>query len=54
MKEMTPTDVEITGGSSDGETAILQVTGTMDGEAITAEVTMMLHDGTWITTNVAM
>jgi hypothetical protein len=54
MKEMTPTDVEILGGSSDGETAVLQVTSTMDGETIAAEVTLMLYDGHWIATNVAI
>jgi len=54
MKAMTPTDVDILGGSSDGETAILQVTGTMDGEAIEAEVTLMRQGDHWIATNVAM
>jgi hypothetical protein len=54
MKLMTPTDVKILGGSSDGETAILQVTGMMDGEAIEAEVTLTRSDGHWNTTDVSM
>jgi hypothetical protein len=54
MKEMTPTNVEILGGSSDGENAILQVAGTMDGETIAAEVTLIHQEGHWIATNVAI
>jgi hypothetical protein len=53
MKLMTPTEVVVIGGSSDGETAILQVEGTLDGEPAKGEITMMkLGDG-WVATNSA-
>jgi hypothetical protein len=53
MKMMTPTEVEVLGGSSDAETAILNVTGTMDGQAVQGEITMALTDGRWVTTDAA-
>ena len=54
MKLMTPTDVKILSGSSDGETAILKTEGTMEGETITVEVTMTKMDSYWIPTNTSM
>ena len=53
MKMMTPTEIEVLGGSSDGETAILNVTGTMDGQAVKGEITMSFTGGRWVTTNAA-
>ncbi|MDX1384339.1 MAG: hypothetical protein R3190_11880, partial [Thermoanaerobaculia bacterium] len=44
----TPADAKVVGGSSDGDTAILDVTGTMEGEAVKGEVTMNRVNGTWI------
>ena len=51
MKLMTPSEVVVIGGSSDGETAVLQVTGTFDGEAATGEVTMTRWGDRWANTN---
>ena len=53
IQMMTPTDVEVVGGSSDGETAILQITGTMDGESVTGEITLVHQDGLWMATGSA-
>lgn len=50
IQMMTPADVEIVSGTSDGETAILQVTGTFDGETAHGEITMNLVDGRWVNT----
>jgi len=50
IQMMTPTDVEILGGSSNGETAVLQVTGSFDGEAAHGEITLELMDGRWVNT----
>lgn len=50
MKVMTPTEVTVLGGSSDGETAILQVEAVMDGEEMTGEITLTLMGGFWVTT----
>lgn len=47
----TPTDVRILEGSSNGETAILQVEGSMDGESVTGEVTLERHGEQWIATS---
>ena len=54
MKLMTPTDVSILSGSSDGETAILKIEGTLEGETVPAEVTMSKMGGFWIPTNTSM
>jgi hypothetical protein len=51
MKLMTPTEVVVLGGSSDGETAILEVTGTMDGEPAKGEITMTKWGDGWTSTN---
>lgn len=53
MKMVTPTDIEVLGGSSDGETAILNVKGTTDGQQVTGEITMAFTDGRWVTTDAA-
>jgi hypothetical protein len=53
IQMMTPTAFEITGGSSDGETAILRITGTMDGEIVAGEITLVHQDGLWIATGSA-
>jgi hypothetical protein len=53
MQMMTPTDVEILGGSSDGDTAILEVTGTMEGESLKGEITMTKMGVGWVNTNAA-
>jgi len=53
MKLMTPTEVVVTGGSSDGETVILQVTGVLEGEPATGEITMTKWGDTWVATNSA-
>jgi hypothetical protein len=53
MKMMTPTEIEVLGGSSDGETAILEVKGSMDGEEVMGEVTMAFTDGRWVTSEAA-
>lgn len=51
MQLMTPTDIKILGGSSDGETAILQVEGMMDGEKQSGEVTVQKMGDFWVPTN---
>ena len=53
MQLMTPTEVEILGGSSDGETAILQVEGVMDGEKGRGEITLERHGDVWMATRAA-
>ncbi|MEN8164601.1 MAG: hypothetical protein ABFS37_10770 [Acidobacteriota bacterium] len=53
MASMTPTDMKILGGSSDGETAVLQVEGMMDGETMTGEVTLKEMEGKWMAVNFA-
>ncbi|MCH9646837.1 MAG: hypothetical protein K0U98_01285 [Deltaproteobacteria bacterium] len=50
MKEMTPREVKVLGGSSDGTTAILKVEGLMDGQPIRGEITMTLQGDIWLTT----
>lgn len=54
MKLMTPTDVSIVSGSTDGETAILNIEGTMEGEKVPVEVTMTRMGEFWIPTNSSM
>lgn len=54
LQEMTPTDVAILGGSSDGETAILQAEGMMEGEKMPFEVTMQKMGDFWVATEVSM
>jgi hypothetical protein len=54
MQLMTPTDVKIIGGSSDGETALLQIEGLMEGEKVTGEVTLTRMGDFWIPTDFSM
>ena len=54
MAIMTPTDVRIVEGSSDGSTAILRVEGRMEGEAVKGEVTLENHEGRWMPTASSM
>ena len=54
MQMMTPTEVKVLGGSSDGETAILEAEGTMDGETMTFEVTMTRMGDSWVATGMSM
>lgn len=53
MRAMTPADVTVTGGSSDGDMAILKVEGTLDGEPVKGEVTMQKMHGRWMATKSA-
>lgn len=47
MRAMTPTDQKVLSGSSDGETAVLEVEGQMDGETVRGEITLEKVDGVW-------
>ncbi len=51
MRSMTPTAQKILGGSSDGETALLQVEGTMEGETVRGEITLEKVGDHWRATN---
>jgi len=53
MKLMTPTEIEIVDGSSDGDIAILNVVGMMEGEEVEGEITMERFDDLWINTKAA-
>jgi hypothetical protein len=48
MQLMTPTEVKILGGSSDGETAILQVEGVTEGAKGHGEVTLEKRGDHWL------
>ena len=50
MQAMTPTQVRVLSGSSDGATAILKVEGQMDGEKVAGEVTLERHGDHWLPT----
>jgi hypothetical protein len=50
MASLTPTDVRILGGSSDGTTAILKVEGLVDGKKVKGEVTLQKTGGFWLAT----
>lgn len=54
MREVTPTDVQILGGSTDGEVAILEIEGTIGGERVTAEITMSRMGEIWMPTESKM
>lgn len=54
MALMTPTDVRIVDGSSDGSTAILNIEGTMEGEAVKGEITLERHGELWMPTSTSM
>jgi hypothetical protein len=47
---MTPTSVKILGGSSDGQTAMLEVEGMVDGEKTHGTVTMQKMGDLWMST----
>jgi hypothetical protein len=51
LRLMTPTEVTILGGSSDGQTALLQVEGTMDGERLTGEIELQKMGDRWLPTS---
>jgi hypothetical protein len=48
MRMMTPTEVTILGGSTDGETAVLDVEGLMDGEKAKGEITLQKIGEQWL------
>ena len=54
MQLMTPKKAEIVSGSTDGDTAILNVTVTIEGETGDAEITMTKMGEFWIPTNMSM
>ncbi|MCK7595354.1 hypothetical protein [Pseudomarimonas salicorniae] len=54
MALLTPTDVRIVKGSSDGKTAILHIEGKMEGEAVKGEVTMERQGPLWMATSTSM
>jgi len=51
MRTMTPTEVTILGGSSDGQTAVLQVEGLMDGEEAVGEIELQKMGDFWLPTS---
>ena len=54
MQEMTPTDVKILSGSTDGEIALLEIEGMMDGEKVTGEIEMTRMGEFWMPTKSSM
>lgn len=50
LAAMTPTEVTILGGSSDGETAVLQIEGVMEGETLRGEITLVKTGASWMPT----
>jgi len=54
MRMMTPTDVRILGGSTNGEIAILNIEGTIDGETVSADITMTRMGDYWVPTKTSM
>jgi hypothetical protein len=54
MREMTPTEVRIVGGSIDGEIALLEIEGIMDGEKVTGEIEMTRMGEFWMPTKSSM
>ncbi len=48
MQLMTPTDLTILGGSSDGKTTILYVEGVMDGEKVSGEIELIKEGEHWL------
>ena len=54
MQLLTPKAVSILSGSSDGETALLQIEGMMEGEKVSGEITMTRMGDIWIPTNSSM
>ena len=54
MQLMTPTDVRIVGGSTDGEIALLEIEGMIEGEKVTGEITMTRMGEFWVPTEQSM
>jgi hypothetical protein len=54
LRTMTPTDVKLLSGSSDGSTAILDVEGVLEGEKVSLEITMSKMGEHWVATNQKM
>ncbi|HET6603156.1 MAG TPA: nuclear transport factor 2 family protein [Xanthomonadaceae bacterium] len=50
MALMTPREVRIVSGSSDGETAVLHIEGTMDDQPVKGTVTLVRNGEHWIPT----
>ena len=50
MAMMTPTNVRILEGAIDGDEAMLRIEGTMEGEAVTGEITMTRQGEHWLPT----
>lgn len=48
LAAMTPSEVTVVGGSSDGSTAVLEVEGTMDGEKSKGEITLEKVGEHWV------
>ena len=47
MKAITPTDVKITGGLVDGDTATLDFTGKSDGQSVKGTIDVQRFEGKW-------
>lgn len=54
MQLMTPTGVEVLGGSTDGEVALLEIEGMIEGEKVTGEITMTRMGEFWMPTASSM
>lgn len=54
MQLMTPTGVTILGGSTDGEIALLEIEGLMEGEKVSGEITMTKTGDFWMPTKSSM
>lgn len=50
MALLTPKDIKIVKGSSDGQTAILEIEGTMENQPVSGEVTLVKEGQFWIPT----
>lgn len=53
LKLMSPSEVTILSGSSDGETAVLEVEGLMEGQKVHGKITLTRHGSHWIATKTA-
>ncbi len=51
LRELTPTDVTILGGSSDGQTALLKIEGVLAGEKAQGEITLTKMGELWVPTS---
>lgn len=47
IQMLQPTDIKVTGGSMDGNTATLEAEGQQEGAKATATITMVKEGGTW-------